>query len=195
MSASVSLTPEERKARKNAYSREYFARPEVKARIKARVKSYKVKVGYNARPEVKAQSRLRMAKLRARPEVKAALNSKTREYRSRPEIKARDCLKRAEPEFKARARAQKYGITVEAVKALVAAGCAAATIGDAGRCSLRLAIDHDHRCCNRSGSCGKCVRGALCNKHNTALGLYEMASPWAGKYLARHQANQEGGRS
>ncbi len=195
MSKRARLTPEERKARKNAYFREYYARPEVKARINARVKAYKVKVGYNARPEVKEQKRLQQAELRARPGVKARLNVQIREYRRRPEIKARDREKRAQVESKARARAWKYGLTVEAVEALFAAGCAAAIIGDSGRCSASLAIDHDHSCCAGDRSCGRCVRGALCIKHNSTLGGYEASVSWAGKYLARYQAKQEGGIS
>ena len=32
-------------------------------------------------------------------------------------------------------------------------------------------IDHDHKCCNKTHSCGKCVSGILCLTCNTAIGL------------------------
>lgn len=33
-----------------------------------------------------------------------------------------------------------------------------------------LSVDHDHSCCPGKGSCGKCIRGFLCDSCNTVLG-------------------------
>ena len=50
---------------------------------------------------------------------------------------------------------------------------------DCDLCGRRLyrksnpSIDHDHRCCPGAQSCGKCVRGILCGRCNTALAHYE----------------------
>lgn len=63
-----------------------------------------------------------------------------------------------------------YSITPEEYDALYAA--------QGGRCAIcqrstgkarRLAVDHDHACCNGPVSCGLCVRGLLCKFCNSYL--------------------------
>jgi len=34
----------------------------------------------------------------------------------------------------------------------------------------RLSVDHDHSCCPGVRSCGKCIRGILCNDCNNSIG-------------------------
>lgn len=40
-----------------------------------------------------------------------------------------------------------------------------------------LAVDHDHKCCPGSKSCGKCVRGLLCFNCNTAMNMLDRIAP------------------
>lgn len=54
----------------------------------------------------------------------------------------------------------------------------------------RICADHDHACCPkqvkaRAKTCGKCIRGLLCFRCNTALGYVEKFAPLARAYLDR----------
>lgn len=61
--------------------------------------------------------------------------------------------------------ANKYKITVDQLREMLAGGCAACGSFD------DLHIDHDHSCCPRGvKTCGKCTRGILCRGCNQALG-------------------------
>ena len=71
---------------------------------------------------------------------------------------------RSTPEF----RAQRYGISLDDMNKMLQAGCSICGSFD------KLIIDHDHSCCDKQNySCGKCVRGVLCNKCNLGLAHFE----------------------
>lgn len=67
-----------------------------------------------------------------------------------------------------------YGITLDRYEAMLTAQDGACAIcrqpAEKGR---SLAVDHDHACCpTRKKSCGKCVRGLLCEDCNRVLGMF-----------------------
>lgn len=63
----------------------------------------------------------------------------------------------------------RYGVSIEwLVEKYAAARCELCLIP----CD-KLIIDHDHACCDKSTSCGKCVRGMLCVSCNNRLGRVE----------------------
>lgn len=47
-------------------------------------------------------------------------------------------------------------------------------------------IDHNHSCCPGQKTCGKCIRGILCFRCNTVLGLLENEPHLLPEYLKRY---------
>lgn len=71
----------------------------------------------------------------------------------------------------AAARKYLYGLTAEDLDALMAAqGGVCAICGSQPDPVRGLDVDHDHACCPGKQSCGKCIRGLLCNSCNLAIG-------------------------
>ena len=74
--------------------------------------------------------------------------------------------------YRAKTNLATYGMTPEDYDRMLAAqdgGCA--VCGGTNDNGNRLAVDHDHACCSGGGSCGRCVRGLLCQRCNSASGL------------------------
>lgn len=59
-----------------------------------------------------------------------------------------------------------YGITVDRLVELLSSKCEICDRSD------QLSIDHDHSCCPGKTSCGKCVRGVLCQGCNRGIGQF-----------------------
>lgn len=109
-------------------------------------------------------------------------------------------------------RLRAYGISRDQYDALLAeqggvcAACRQPETAKNKRGDVRmLSVDHDHACCPGGTSlktCGKCVRGLLCTKCNTALGLFnddvrllQMASEYLHAYQTKAVSATEGSGS
>lgn len=66
---------------------------------------------------------------------------------------------------------RKYGITLAEYDAMLTVQGGSCAICRGPQTPGRaFAVDHDHACCSGERSCGKCVRGLLCQGCNLALG-------------------------
>lgn len=64
-----------------------------------------------------------------------------------------------------------YNVTIERYDEMMARqGGVCAICQGANADGRELAVDHDHTCCEGRTSCGKCVRGLLCDNCNRGIG-------------------------
>lgn len=113
-----------------------------------------------------------------------AINARGKELRKRPDIKRRDKnydLKKL------------YNITLDDWEHMWKEQNGRCPIGDHPFLSTKDAhVDHDHGCCPGNKSCGKCVRGLICNNHNNGLGRFHddaKALRDAADYVEKHQVS------
>ena len=83
----------------------------------------------------------------------------------------------AEPEYRAfslrRATLSRYKISPEQYDAQLAEQGGHCALCSATHGTHRLHMDHDHTCCSKKFTCGKCRRGILCSPCNIRLGALE----------------------
>lgn len=79
----------------------------------------------------------------------------------------------------------KYGLTVQQYDEMLASQNGVCAICERPPGKKRLCVDHDHLCCPGIKSCGKCVRGLLCDRCNRGIGLFG-DSPQALKKAIRY---------
>lgn len=113
----------------------------------------------------------------ARDCYRAYMTERGRAYKAKGLQRERDRERRAADPTLGRARWLKfrYGLTLaDYDRALAAQGgiCALCATPAVER---EFFVDHDHGCCpgNKGKTCGGCIRGLICARCNTGLGLFE----------------------
>lgn len=82
--------------------------------------------------------------------------------------------------IKAQQKVCKYGLNAAKITEILntqGGGCAICKVPLDGKTRVTAVhVDHDHSCCPGRNTCGKCVRGLLCNRCNSMLG-YTLDDP------------------
>ena len=110
-----------------------------------------------------------------RENCKECLKSKDSEYYKNNAEKIKLRTKAYDTTDKAKARRslyhiKKHGITLEEYELLKAKFDGLCWVCQE---SPGTVVDHDHKCCSGTFSCGKCVRGILCHQCNVGLGMFQ----------------------
>lgn len=86
-------------------------------------------------------------------------------------------------------RVKLFGLTpAQYARMLEAQGGGCGICGGLNTSGRALSVDHDHACCSGEKSCGKCVRGLLCENCNHGLGNFR-DSPDRMRAAIRYLAN------
>jgi hypothetical protein len=103
------------------------------------------------------------------PERLARKRERNREWKKNNPDRVRDHHRRGDLWKCHRLRWEDYERLLEAQ----GGACRICGTDDPGE-GRRFAVDHDHNCCpSKDRSCGKCVRGLLCNRCNLMIGMAE----------------------
>ena len=78
----------------------------------------------------------------------------------------------ADPELSWRTNLKKYGMTPEDYFEMLRAQGGKCAICGTEECGTgaRFSVDHDHSCCEKPKTCGRCNRGLLCRTCNVGIG-------------------------
>lgn len=91
----------------------------------------------------------------------------------------------------------RYGVTPEQYDAKLAEQGGGCAICKRISGKIKFSFDHNHACCKGRNSCGKCLRGLICQPCNAWIGFIESHPGWLERvqiYLARYKETQNGNR-